>query len=125
LTGFNTVIPSLRDDAVHVIAGGQGYEVDPRRRYLHSVFGGSIEIAVTACSQGLLIMGDGIRLEAWVGHDLRWQSRRISWDGMRNVRVEGDKIAGEAWSPVDDCYCPFTVDLATGRVEGVSYNGPD
>ena len=70
-TGFNMVIPCVGGDTILVIAGGQGYEVHP-----------------------------GVRLEAWGGHGIRWQSCRISWDGMRNVRVEGDTITGEAWSPV-------------------------
>jgi len=45
---------------------------------------------------------------------------------MRDVRIENDKVKGEAWSPIDHVEYPFEVNLATGAVEGGSYKGaPD
>jgi hypothetical protein len=44
---------------------------------------------------------------------------------IRDLRIENDKILGQAWSPLDDREYPFAVNLATGSVEGGSYNGPE
>ena len=55
----------------------------------------------------------------------RWHTPRISWDGFQNVRLEAEQLAGEAWSPVEDRWLPFSVDLETGRIDGGSYNGPE
>jgi len=54
-----------------------------------------------------------------------WHTRRISWDGFKQVQLSSTKISGLAWAPWDPEWTPFTVDLRTGRVEGGSYNGPD
>ncbi len=43
---------------------------------------------------------------------------------MRDLRIEEEKVKGEAWSPLDDCWYPFSADLTTGAVEGGCYNGP-
>ena len=53
-----------------------------------------------------------------------WHTRRISWDGFERITLEGDRLAGYSWSPIDDAWSPFTVDLTTGMVAGGSYSGP-
>lgn len=52
-----------------------------------------------------------------------WQTRRISWDGFRNVRIEGGRIFGESWSL--DHWLPFSVDLGSGKVDGGCNTGPE
>lgn len=69
------------------------------------------------------MMGNGIWLEGWDKGAMRWRSRRISWDGMWDLRIENDKVKRSAWSPFDDREHPFAIDLRTGAVEGGSYNG--
>jgi hypothetical protein len=123
MTEFSAVLTSLHGKSLVVIAQGQGYEINPQDRHLIEVFGGGIEIALMT-EPGLLVLGDGVYLEAYTKGGLSWRSRRISWDGMWNIRVESGKIKGDAWSPIDDCEYPFAVDLATGSVEGGSYSGP-
>lgn len=54
-----------------------------------------------------------------------WHTRRVSWDGFRDVRIERLTLTGEAWSPIEDRWLPFSVDLRTGRAEGGSYTGPE
>jgi hypothetical protein len=45
---------------------------------------------------------------------LMWHTRRLSWDGL-------DELRGLAWSPIDDKWCPFTVELNSGKSTGGSY----
>jgi hypothetical protein len=122
ITRYSAVVGSSR--WAFVIAGGQAYVIDPSERRLLSVFGGDIDGTLFVQPEGPLVFCNGIWLEARDNTRLRWRSRRISWDGMWDLRVENDKILGQAWSPLDDREYPFAVDLATGSVEGGSYNGP-
>lgn len=50
-----------------------------------------------------------------------WHTRRISWDGFDNISVDATSLTGMAWSPVDEEWYPFAVDLQTGRARGGSY----
>lgn len=123
-TGYSAVIPHPDGTSLIVIAGGQAYVIHPAERRLVTTFGGDLDVALAVPALSMLVFGNGIRLEAWDGSGLRWQTRRIAWDGMHAVRIEDEQIKGEAWSPLDDCEYPFSVDLTTGAVEGGSYNGP-
>ena len=124
VTSYNAVLPHFDGRTLTVIAGGQAYVIDPEDRRLLATFGGDIDVALAVKPENLWVMGNGIWLEAWDSSGLRWRSRRISWDGMRNIRIENDKVKGGALSPLDDHECPFAVDITTGAVEGGSYNGP-
>jgi hypothetical protein len=121
---YSAVLPHLDGTSWIVIAGGQAYVIDPEERRLLAVFGGYINMALAVPSANLLVTDNGVWLEAWDKSGLRWRSRRISWDGMRDLRIENGKIKGEAWSAPDDCEYPFAVDLTTGAVEGGCYDVP-
>jgi hypothetical protein len=124
ITDYNIVLPHSDGTSLIVVAGGQAYLINPEERRSLAIFGGSIDTALAVPSAGLLVMGNGIWLEAWDSSGLRWRSRRFAWDGMRDLRIENGKVKGEAWSAVDDREYPFAVDLTTGTVEGGSYDGP-
>ncbi|TWT74503.1 hypothetical protein Pla123a_33260 [Posidoniimonas polymericola] len=55
---------------------------------------------------------------------LAWKTRRLSWDGFRELRVAGSSLFGEAYTPMGDSWHEFEVDLETGEAVGGSYNGP-
>lgn len=124
VTTYNAVLPNSDGKSFIVIAGGQAYVVDPSERRLLGTFGGDLNAVLPDPDLGVFVISNGIWLEAWEHTGRRWQTRRISWDGMCNLRIEGDTVKGEAWSPIDDRYYPFAVNLRTGAVEGGSYNGP-
>jgi hypothetical protein len=108
-----------------VLAGGTAYVVDPTTRNLVRTFGGQIQVVLDDVERGQLVFGDGLWFEAVGCEGSRWRTRRLSWDGMRSVRVEGPRILGEAYSPVDqDAWHPFEVDLTDGSSTGGSYRGP-
>jgi len=70
----------------------------------------------------LLVLLTPIDLHAIGAEGVRWWTKRDSWDGMRNVRVDsnGGVIKGEALA-LDDDWTPFEVDLRSGAVKGGSY----
>jgi hypothetical protein len=119
----NAVLPLPDANRFIVIARGHGFIVDITERALLATFGGRIHSFVPAPEAGLLIFESGTELEAWDAKTgvMRWRTARISWDGLRNLRVICGQIEGEAWNPAPDRWTPFSVDLRTGKVNGGSY----
>lgn len=76
-------------------------------------------------SGDLLIDNQGLAYVRLGRSGVVWHTPRISWDGFQNVRVEAGQLAGQAWSPVEDRWLLFSVDLESGQVDGGSYNGPE
>jgi hypothetical protein len=118
-SSYSEIVPYPGGSSVAVIAGGQGYLIQPVTRSLRRTFGGYI--CSTLQLDDLLITDSRVCLEGWDRDGQRWHTRRISWDGIRDLRVDGGKVKGEAWSPLDDTWKPFTVDLKTGVAEGGAY----
>ena len=52
-----------------------------------------------------------------LGGGVVWHTRRLSWDGFRDVILTGDRICGLA-SYLDDDWAPFEVDAVTGSSTG-------
>jgi hypothetical protein len=119
--GVSLIDEQFGRSATVVVAKGAGYLVDVDERMLISELSGDIEF-VQRSPSGLLIFGNGIWFEAFDGLIRRWRTLRISWDGMRNITVDGARITGEAYTPVGPPdWLPFEVDLEGGEVRGGSY----
>jgi len=100
------------------------YIVDPRQPSAAEELGGQLVSAVR--TQDLLILVSPADLIALGTDGLRWQTRRISWDGMRALCIHGNSLRGEAWVPsAKGGWLPFEVDLTTGAASGGSYDGPN
>ena len=104
-----------------VVAGGQAYHVDPETKDLLYQFGGIISEVVREPSRGLLIFADDLRLWAMSASGVRWETERISWDGIRGLAIEGQSVMGEAYDPMSDGWRRFSVEIETGKVKGGSY----
>lgn len=103
-----------------VISRGAGYFVDsrnPEHWRESGIF--PVEHALAAPDAGLFFLAGFTDVEAWGVDGPVWRSARISWDGLRSLRVEGAQLRGESWYP--DCWEEFTLDLRTGAHQG----GPD
>ena len=57
-----------------------------------------------------------------------WATPRVSWDGIRRLRVSGDVVCGEAdiaaGAAENDYWSPFALHLGTRTIEGALYDGP-
>jgi hypothetical protein len=49
---------------------------------------------------------------------VQWRTKRLSWDGIRNLSIAGDFVRGEGWR-YDETWHQFTVSLDTGIFKGV------
>ncbi len=108
---------------VVVISRGQGYIVDPATKSLVKQFGGDFMGALVLPEQRLLILEGFCNLSALGPEGLLWETRRLSWDGLRSLHLQGDKLLGEALD-LDDSWVAFEVDLKSGKLTGGSYDKP-
>jgi hypothetical protein len=101
--------------------GGQGYIVDPELCEVTEMFGGALFDVFRHPARGWLVFNDQeIRFLALGPDGWVWKSRRVSWDGFRDLRVEGESVRGKAWA-LGESWEPFEVDLDTGELVGGSY----
>jgi len=99
---------------VLVIAQGEASIVDPESRTVRDRMG-DIQEVIELPSLRSIVLRDFIRFTALKADNKGWRSPRISWDGFRNVRVHGRNLLGEAYTPVEDSWVPFKLDLMTGH----------
>jgi hypothetical protein len=122
-TNFDEVIGHPNGKDVIVIGGGQGYIVKPDDRIYRGYFGGPMTVGVIpVVGLSLVVFCDVTYLGAIGINGLAWTTRRISWDGIRILVVAEKVIRGECWSPIENVWIPFTLDLLTGDVQGGSYS---
>ena len=75
------------------------------------------ETLIRVPEKNIVIFGSCVDFEAIGTSGCAWQSRRISWDGIRSLKLEGDTLTGEAWS-FEDIWLPFSLDINTGEHKG-------
>jgi hypothetical protein len=119
--GYDGALLHPDGHTVIVVSGGQAYHIDPESRRLLRQFGGAIADVVQDRARGLLVFSDGIRLWAMDVGGERWQTERISWDGIRDLAIDGEVVIGEAYDPMCDRWSSFSVSLETGTVRGGTY----
>ena len=110
---------------VFVVAGGSGYVVDPLTRHMDLEVGGAIVgVWELMNPRSLLLNHQGLFLERIGPLGRLWCTRRLSWDGFRDLKVGTDSVTGLGWG-LGDAWLPFTVDLRTGHSDGGAYTGPE
>jgi hypothetical protein len=123
--GADNVVKHPNDQFFMVISLGQGYLVNPDNPKEKNYFGGYIQHIIELPQFLSVVFGNGIAFVCIGRSGLLWKTKRISWDGMQNLRVVGQQLSGESWSPIDNKWIPFELDLVTGKCNGGSYNGPE
>ncbi len=120
LTKFDKVYLHPNGKTCFVISGGEVYEVEPEDKTLLRTFGGDIDWAYFCWDLNVLILGTGVCF--YIIHSKEeYDTRRLSWDGVRNVKVTEKEIISQAWAPGDSWHS-FSVNLFDGQVSGGSYN---
>jgi len=126
LSNFSAVYQHPDGERLFVVAGGQGYVIDPATRLLLGELGGAITgVWQLSDPPSLLLDDQGIAFERIGLQGRLWRTRRLSWDGFKELTVTPDTISGLGWRAPGDTWESFTVDLHTGRTRGGAYIGPD
>ena len=121
MTRFDFAAAHPNSRSMIVIAGGQGYIVDPESRTVSEYFGAAITGAFAHPSRNWLVLNDqGVGFLALGESGWVWASRRISHDGFKDLAIVGTALKGNAWEP-GDSWIPFELDLDTGEHFGGSY----
>jgi hypothetical protein len=118
--GIDDAVPHPNGRDVLVFSNGFLWSVDPTTRVAEKVATAIAECWPLTDPDGYLLNNQGLSFVRLSAEGLVWQSRRISWDGFSDLRLEGERLSGRAWTPIDDAWLPFTLDLRTGNVDGGS-----
>jgi len=116
------VLPHFDSRHLIVVSGGSAYVVDPSTKAVVETFGADIDYCAAADNSDVLIFGNGLWFEFVFSNGHRTRTRRISWDGMRDVILDGLKLRGDAYDPMHDTWMAFEVDILDGTATGGSYN---
>lgn len=121
-TTFNAVFDFPQTDLCIVIAGGNGYVMKPNQTKPISTFGGAIKSAILT-NQQEVIGADDTDLTIIDSNGQLWISERISWDGIKDLRIDRRVITGSSYDPMEDNneWIDFTLNLDTKQLTGGSY----
>ena len=118
-SGYQAVCPHPNGCDAVVFASGAGYVVEPTTRSLKAELGEFLENAWPLQDPPrIVVQSQGLYFFCLAADGVLWHTRRLSWDGFRDVVVSGERLEGLAWD-LGDSWVPFEVDLVTGR----SFNG--
>jgi len=121
--GFTGVLAHPNGAAWLVVTGGDLWYVDPRTRQAEPAGSGVQAAWPVSEPEGYVFDRSGVAFCRIDAGGLRWQTRRLSWDGFRNVTLGVDTLRGEAYTPVDaeQMWHPFEVTLHTGESTGGAF----
>lgn len=106
---------------VCAIAGGYAYivEADQPERWQQIPYRPVVSVHA-APQQSLLIFSSFHKLWALGKNGMSWETKRLSWEGLRVTEIHGGQLHGFGWDLNTDAEIPFSVDLATGQHTGGS-----
>lgn len=110
---------------VVVIAGGLVYIMSPENIRPVETFSLTMREVIESEKYGL-IGSDDTDIYIFDGNGLKWRSPRISWDGIKNMKISGSTLSGLTYNPMEDSssydeWIDFSIDLETHEVSGGSY----
>ena len=121
LNRYDQVLPHFDNRHLVIVSGGSAYIVDPNSKSVAETFGATIEYCLAVEEVDVLVFGNGVWFEFVSSDGHRAQTERISWDGMRNISLNGLTLHGESYDPMQDKWIGFEVDIIEGTVKGGSY----
>ena len=99
MTNFN-VIYEIDNSSVLVIAGGSVYIINPNQEKPIKCFGGGEDFC-QKIEDGRFVLADGISLTIIEKNLEHWHTEKISWDGIRNIKIENNTVYGESYTPIN------------------------
>jgi len=122
--GVDNVLAHPNGRDVLVATGGPLWSVNPTTEEATELAPAVVGMWTLANPPRLLFNNQDLNFLCIGSTGVEWTSPRISWDGFRKLRLSDAAMDGEAWSPIDDVWKPFRVNLTDGTVTGGSYRPP-
>jgi hypothetical protein len=66
-------------------------------------------------AHGLLLFAGSYAMLAWGADGRAWQTARLSSEGLRIAKIQGDELHGFGWDLIADREIPFIIDLRSGK----------
>ena len=109
-SSYNVVLRVPNETLFLVVAGGQGYFVDPNSRKIVSVT--EWDNIIYNEESGFLVVSDGLRIALFQGPKLHWSGDRVSVDGIEFTGQSGPVVKGILNDLTDDG-CEFSFNAST------------
>lgn len=101
------------------IAGGYAYLVEASQPERWQQLPYRPVVSVHPAPQQALLIFSGFHQLWALGKDGKaWETKRLSWEGLRVAQIQGEHLHGFGWDLQTDSEAPFTVNLATGEHTG-------
>jgi hypothetical protein len=112
-----------RADDLLAVAGGYAYLVDTLRpeRCVH-VGLKPVTTIVAADDDALLLLAGFHNVVAIGAEGVRWESGRLSWEGVTVGEVKAGRLHGTGWDMRSDREVAFEIDLRTGAHTGGGFS---
>ena len=105
--------------ALCAVSGGYAYIIHTREpERFEQVSYRPVTEVLPLPATGLLLFASFHSVEAWGAEGRRWQSGRLSWEGLRLGAATADTLQGWGWDMRSDTEMEFTLDLRTGEHSG-------
>jgi hypothetical protein len=113
------VYASPSADDMLALAGGYAYLIDTLapETCLHLPLRPVTQVLSSPAS-GLILLAGFHNVLAVDATGIRWQSARLSWEGVTLTEVRDGHLHGLGWNLPADREVPFSIDLATGEHTG-------
>lgn len=125
-TDLKEIIEFENSSNLLVVACGICYLMNPNSTKPIEVFGVDYSDIFKA-SNDRFILHDQTKLTIIETDGTHWDTERISWDGLAEIKVENNLVIGLSYDPMhdSDVWDKFTYDLDTRILIGVSFNKSD
>ena len=122
---LSTAVPHPDGRRVLVVAGGDIWMVDPDTETAEQVATSVVDLWRVGTPEGSVLNLQGLAFAHLGPTGILWHTRRLSWDGFKDIEMIDARLTGAAWSAVGPPeWVPFEVDLSTGRSTGGSFDVP-
>jgi hypothetical protein len=121
-TGYNDVFEFENQSNLIVIAGGTLYIMNPENEKPIKVFGVGFERSFKN-NFGQIVLQNQVDLTIIEKDGSYWTTERISYDGIKNLKVDDNIVRGFSFTPTsaDDEWNKFILDLNTREIKGGSF----
>ena len=122
-TDYNNIFDFPENNIIVVIAGGQGYIMNPEEHKPKMTFGLTIKDIIQK-DDGSLICSDDIHILVLDNKSGEyWISDRISWDGIKDLKLVDNKVFGRTFDPTNENkpWSDFELDLESRIIKGGSF----
>lgn len=121
-TDFNLIVDYPDTNRIVLIGKGQGYIMTLGQEQPIDTFGGNIREAIQTPDNKIILVDD-IYVRLLDNNGTVWKSERISWDGIKDLKLEDNILTGLSYDPMDSTneWIPFSIDLTTKELKGGSY----